>query len=239
MTAEYAAHAANPDSHNGRNYSGKAVFLSRVSPLNRFVEWISLTISHELGKFRPAEDQPFANPSCFGNVDIRSTIRSKQVPGVDMGRINPEYLQMVMEQVNQCPYFRLLSMELKEMDIGKCLVEIDLQEKHLQPFGVVHGGVFSTIIDAATFWAVFPEIDEKAGMTSVDLKLDYLAPATAPGKLIARGRRVKIGKTLGLGVAEVTNEKGKIVAHGTSAIMVLEAASLSNQEFFPKKFIET
>lgn len=155
-----------------------------------------------------------------------------------MGKINPEYLQMVMKQVNQSPYFQLLSMELVTLDIGTCLVEIELQEKHLQPFGVVHGGVFSTIIDAATFWAVYAEIPEGAGMTSVDLKLDYLAPATAPGKLIARGRRVKIGKTLGLGVAEVTDEKGKIVAHGTSALMVLGSASLTNQDLFPPKYIE-
>ena len=161
-----------------------------------------------------------------------------EVQAVDTGRINPEYLQMLMKQVNQSPYFQLLSMEIVEMGIGECLVEIQLQEKHLQPFGVVHGGVFSTIIDAATFWAVYAEIPEEAGMTSVDLKLDYLAPATAPGKLIARGRRVKIGKTLGLGVAEVTNDKGKIVAHGTSALMVLQAASLANQHIFPPKFIE-
>ena len=154
-----------------------------------------------------------------------------------MGKINPKYLQMVMKQANQSPYFQLLSMELVEMGIGESRVEIQLQEKHLQPFGVVHGGVFSTIIDAAAFWAVYAEIPETAGMTSVDLKLDYLAPATAPGKLIARGRRVKIGKTLGLGVAEVTNGNGKIVAHGTSALMVLQEASLINQHTLPPKFI--
>lgn len=155
-----------------------------------------------------------------------------------MGRLNPEYVQMVMKEVNQCPYFQLMSMELQEIGIGECLVEIELQEKHLQPFGVVHGGVFSTIIDAATFWAVYPEINEGAGMTSVDLKLNYLAPATAPGKLIARGRRIKIGKTLGLGAAEVTNDKGKILAYGTSTLMVLEAASLTNQSRLPPRFID-
>jgi uncharacterized protein (TIGR00369 family) len=158
--------------------------------------------------------------------------------GSVMGRINPQYVQMAMKEVNRCPYFQLLSMTLQEMGIGKCLVEIELQEKHLQPFGVVHGGVFSTIIDAATFWAVYPEVPEKTGMTSVDLKLNYLAPATAPGKLFARGRRIKIGKTLGLGEAEVTDDKGRIVAHGTSTLMVLEAASLTNQDLFPPKIID-
>ncbi len=156
-----------------------------------------------------------------------------------MHRINPQYAEMVKRITNQCPYFRLLSMELREFDIGTSLLEIELQEKHLQPFGAVHGGVFSTIIDAATFWALYGEIDEQSGMTSVDLKLNYLAPAKAQGKLIAKGRRIKIGRTLGLGEAEVTNEEGKIVAHGASTLMVMEGWSLSDEERFPPKFIQS
>ncbi len=152
-------------------------------------------------------------------------------------RINPRYAEMVKKLVNQSPYFHLLSMELREFDIGTSLVEIDLQEKHLQPFGAVHGGVFATIIDATTFWAVYGEVDERSGMTSVDLKLNYLAPAAAPGRLIARGRRIRIGKTLGLAEAEVTNEEGKIVAHGTSTLMVMAGLSFTNQDRLPPKFI--
>lgn len=154
-----------------------------------------------------------------------------------MVRINPHYAELVKLAVNQSPYFRLLSMELREFNIGTSLVEIDLQEKHLQPFGAVHGGVFATIIDATTFWAVYGEVDERSGMTSVDLKVNYLAPAAASGKLIARGRRIKIGKTLGLGEAEVTNEAGKILAHGTSTLMVMTDLNFINQDLLPPKFI--
>ena len=75
-------------------------------------------------------------------------------------------------------------------------------------------------------------------MTSVDLKMNFLAPATAPGKLIARGRRIKIGKTLGLGEAEVADAHGKIVAHGVSTLMVVESLKLPNQDLLPPKFID-
>lgn len=155
-----------------------------------------------------------------------------------MKKINPKYAEMIMGQVNHSPYFKLLSMELRTIEIGSCLVEINLQEKHLQPFGLVHGGVFATIIDAAAFWGVYPEVDQESGMTSVDLKLNYLAPSTAPGKLIARGRRIKIGKTLGLGEAEVTDTNGRIVAHGTSTCMVMANLAITNQGLLPPKFIE-
>ena len=119
-----------------------------------------------------------------------------------MREMNPVYVETLIHGTNKCPYFTLLSMKLLQFDIGRSLLQIDVQDKHLQPFGMVHGGVFSSIIDAAAFWAVYPDVDENSGLTSVDLKLNYLAPSSR-GKLIATGRRIKLGKTLGLGEAEV------------------------------------
>jgi uncharacterized protein (TIGR00369 family) len=71
-------------------------------------------------------------------------------------------------------------------------------------------------------------------VTTVDLKLNYLAPARA-GRLIARGRRIKLGKALGYAEATVTAEDGKILAHGTSTLMVLEGkAPRMDTPFLPK-----
>ncbi|MFC1833274.1 PaaI family thioesterase [Thermodesulfobacteriota bacterium] len=155
-----------------------------------------------------------------------------------MRTLNPEYVKQVSSVANGSPYFRLLSMEIVKIGIGSCLIEINLQEKHLQPFGVVHGGVFATIIDAAAFWGVYGGVDEKSGMTSVDLKLNYLAPATT-GKLIAKGRQIKLGRTLALGEAEVTDQDGKILAHGTSTLMVIPGFTFVHKADLPSKFIET
>jgi uncharacterized protein (TIGR00369 family) len=156
--------------------------------------------------------------------------------GDDMRRINPDYVEIVASAANRSPYFALLGMKLRDFGIGHSLLEIDLEGKHLQPFGVVHGGVFSSIIDAAAFWSVYPEAPEDMGMTSVDLKLNFLAPATT-GKLIARGRCIKLGRTLGLGAAEVTDEGGRILAHGTSTLIVLPDLPFENQGQLPPKFI--
>jgi uncharacterized protein (TIGR00369 family) len=151
---------------------------------------------------------------------------------------NPEFIKRVSEMVSTSPYFELLSMKLVEAGVGYSSVEIDLAQKHLQPFGMVHGGVFSSIIDAAAFWAVYLGIeDEAAGMTTVDLKLNYLAPA-ASGKLIARGSQIKLGRTLGYAEAEVLDEAGKILAHGTSTVIILPGKALQADPPLPPKFIE-
>ncbi len=151
---------------------------------------------------------------------------------------NPKHAEKLISLVNSCPYFTLISMKIVEIGLGYARLEIDLAKKHLQPFGLVHGGVFATIIDSAASWALFYGIeDHDAGLTSVDLKLNYLAPAVA-GKLIARGRQIKIGKTLGYAEAEVADQTGKMVAHGTSTIMILPGKSPVADLPFPPKFME-
>ena len=154
-----------------------------------------------------------------------------------MRRLNPEYVEKVCAIANESPYFELLSMRIMELDLGRCLLEIIVEKKHLQPFGFVHGGVFSSIIDAAAFWAVFPEVNEKMGMTTVDLKLNYLAPARS-GKLLALGRRIKLGKSLGLGEAQVTDQEGRILAHGISTLMVIPDFPFGDPSDLPRKFVE-
>lgn len=154
-----------------------------------------------------------------------------------MQKPNPEYIQKVNRLVNRCPYFELLSMKILDVGLGFSVLAIDLAEKHLQPFGFVHGGVFASIIDAAAFWAIYYEIeDQNAGVTTVDLKLNYLAPAST-GKLIARGRQIKLGKTLGYAEARVTDAAGRLLAHGTSTLIILPGKGLAADPPLPDKFV--
>ncbi|NIO03087.1 MAG: hotdog fold thioesterase [Proteobacteria bacterium] len=154
-----------------------------------------------------------------------------------MRKLNPKYVKAISALVNECPYFTLLSMSIRSIGMGESILEIDVQNKHLQPFGAVHGGVFASIIDAAAFWAVFPEVDENVAMTTVDLKVNYLAPAQN-GTLIAKGRRIKVGKTLALGEAEISSQEGKVLAHGTSIMMILKNPEMAIGRFLPSKFID-
>ena len=154
-----------------------------------------------------------------------------------MKKLNAEYIKHLNLLINRCPYFELLSMKIKDVGLGFSVLEIDLAEKHLQPFGLVHGGVFASIIDAAAFWALFYGIeDQNAGATTVDLKLNYLAPAVS-GKLIAKGRQIKLGKSLGYAEADVTDVSGKILAHGTSTLMILSGKGLASDPPLPPKYI--
>ena len=154
-----------------------------------------------------------------------------------MKTINPEYIERVNQLINRCHYFDMLSMRISKVGAGFSEMEIDLAQKHLQPFGFVHGGVFASIIDAASFWSLFYEIeDQDTGVTTVDLKLNYLAPAVS-GKLIAKGRQIKMGRTLGYADAEVTDTEGRILAHGSSTVILLPGQGLKANPPLPPKFL--
>jgi uncharacterized protein (TIGR00369 family) len=154
-----------------------------------------------------------------------------------MRNLNPEYVEAVRKYVNVCPYFSLLSIQIKDLSWGESRIEIQAQEKHLQPFGIVHGGVFASLLDAAAFWAVYSEVPEDLGMTTVELKINYLAPLST-GRMSAKGRSLRVGKTICLGEASIVSEEGTLLAHGTSTMMILKDLKIQGAEHWPSKYLD-
>lgn len=153
-----------------------------------------------------------------------------------MKKLNPDYVKTVTGLANQSPYFRHLGMVIAELGMGEALVELQSRDHHLQVYGNVHGGVIASLADTAIFWSCFAELDETVGITTVDLKVNYLAPV-AEGKLSARGKRIRLGRTLGLGETEIFNGEGKLVAHSTSSVIVLPDFHFPGNPKLPPKFL--
>jgi len=151
-------------------------------------------------------------------------------------RLNPKYVEVISEVVNQSPYFALLSMKIKNLEWGAAVLEVDLDEKHLQPFGNVHGGAIASVMDAAAFWADFPQVKDGMGLTTVEIKVNYLAPVQK-GKLVVKGRCIKIGRTLALGEAYINSAEGNLIAHGTATMMIVPDLKVEGQEYLPPKLI--
>ncbi|MBI4800105.1 MAG: PaaI family thioesterase [Desulfarculus sp.] len=160
-----------------------------------------------------------------------------------MPTLNPQHVRAVIELINQSPFFRHLSMPVKDIGPGYSLVELDIGRQHLNPFGGLHGGVYASAIDTAAYWAVYCELAEDLGLITLDLKVDYLAPVRA-GKMVIKGRRIKIGKTICLAEAIAMDQNDKWLAHGVSKMMVTpglqtvtDALAFMGQAQLPPKFL--
>ena len=150
---------------------------------------------------------------------------------------NPKHVEKIIGIINNAPFFQHLSMTIHEIGVGYASFEINLSKKHWHPFDAVHGGVTASIIDSAGSWALYYGIeDENAGLTTVDLKLNFLAPAVS-GKLLARGRQINLGKTLGYADCHVTDENERLVAHGTVTILIFSKNTLESHSL-PSKFLD-
>ncbi|MBI9075250.1 MAG: PaaI family thioesterase [Desulfatibacillum sp.] len=151
-----------------------------------------------------------------------------------MQTVNPEFIEEIKHTINTSPYPKHMSMRLAAIDFDMAEIVLDTGPQHLQPYGIVHGGVFATLIDTATFWAGFLRIPENAGLINIDLKLNYLKPVTDQ-KMRAVGMVLRPGKTVSYAEAKVYDETGDLVAHGTSSLMILPGKGLKTKAM---KFIE-
>jgi uncharacterized protein (TIGR00369 family) len=135
--------------------------------------------------------------------------------------INDEYVRRLEQLVLDASYPRLIGMTLADIGIDRATILLDIDpQRHYQPFGIVHGGVLATLIDTATFWAAFMRQPGNTGLVNIDLKLNYLQPAAA-GRLTAEGRCIRPGRTLSYTEAHIYDERGELLAHGTSTLMAL------------------
>lgn len=141
---------------------------------------------------------------------------------------NPEYIQEIIQMVNQSPYPSHMSMQLVSMETDRSEVALEVERCHFQPYEMVHGGVIATLIDTATFWAGFLRIPEDAGLVNIDLKLNYLKPVFG-GRLVSRGKTLHPGRSISYAEAGVWDENNNMIAHGTSTLKILPGKGLSGK----------
>lgn len=149
-----------------------------------------------------------------------------------MKTINPAYVSELKDTVKNSPFPSHMAMRIHSIDMDTSTIHLDLDDFHLQPFGIVHGGVLATLIDTATFWAAFLRLPEDTGLVNIDLKLNYLNPVIS-GKLIAVGDCLRPGRSVSYAEAKVFDENETLLAHGTSSLMALPGKGLHLNE---KKF---
>ncbi|MCL2757586.1 MAG: PaaI family thioesterase [Coriobacteriia bacterium] len=143
-------------------------------------------------------------------------------------QINPAHLVALMAMINESPYFQLLSMRLCSMGVGFATVEVDLQRKHMNAFGLVHGGTYSSILDSAAYWSVYCELGDDVGHTTLDISANNLAMASK-GLITVEGRSIKVGRSICLATATARDTNGRLLAHGSSKLMVLQARQTIDQ----------
>jgi uncharacterized protein (TIGR00369 family) len=120
------------------------------------------------------------------------------------------------------PIARLLGFVLKAVEPGRAVFEMEVDERHHNPMGTLHGGVYCDLADAAMGYAYAATLEEGETFTTVELKINFFRPVRR-GKLIAEAKVVRAGTNLGYVECDV-KEGGKLMARAASTCMKLREA---------------
>jgi uncharacterized protein (TIGR00369 family) len=120
------------------------------------------------------------------------------------------------------PIAQTLSFWLVEVGDGLAVFEGETGPHMLNPLGIVHGGWALTLIDSATGCAGHTLLPPGVGYTSVETKANFTRPIKQDtGRVRAEGRVVSRGRQIITAEARILDADKRLLAHGTSTLMVL------------------
>lgn len=117
------------------------------------------------------------------------------------------------------PFDHHLGLKVSRVWADGLTLECAIREPLMNGLGTLHGGVTATLVDVSIGLAIIGQLGGRL-VTTVELKVNYLRPATN-GRVLARARIVKLGKTLAVGTTEVKDPHGHVIAIGTATYMPL------------------
>ena len=139
------------------------------------------------------------------------------------GMSGKELLQAVVDgRLPQIPIGKTMSFRLVEVGDGFAVFEGDPGPHVLNPTGSVHGGWALTLIDSATACAAHTLLPAGSFYATIETKGNLSRPITLQtGRVRAEGRVVSQGRQIISAEAKLLSQDGRVLAHGTSTIMVL------------------
>jgi uncharacterized protein (TIGR00369 family) len=107
----------------------------------------------------------------------------------------------------------LLGYRVVEWRENFAAIEMDLEPKHMNGLGIVHGGVYATLLDAAQGHAVTfcPDPARTRICVTISLTTSFLSPARE-GRVRAEGRCIGIHDRVATAQADMFDAAGTLLA---------------------------
>lgn len=115
-------------------------------------------------------------------------------------------------EVKPSHFDELIGTEWLSHDPEDARVRLTMRPELTQPFGLMHGGVMSTLIESVCSWATAGAVyDEGMAAMGQSINVSFVRPITE-GSAEVRAKARHRGRTTWLWEAEVLNGEGKLCA---------------------------
>lgn len=106
-----------------------------------------------------------------------------------------------------------------ELTAGRLVAEMETREDLLTPFGNLHGGCLSAMVDHCLGVVFYPVIPAGSWVATTEFKVNLLRPVSS-GVCIAVAHIVSLGRRSGVARIDITNgDKAVCAAQGTVTIV--------------------
>jgi uncharacterized protein (TIGR00369 family) len=116
---------------------------------------------------------------------------------------------------DRIPFVRDLGIELTTVEPGRSRLELDVLPRHMNGWGVVHGGVMMTLLDVAMAVAARALEPAANGSVTVEMKTTFMQAGPPDGRLAATGVCVHRSTTLAFCEAEIRDVNDRLLARAT------------------------
>jgi uncharacterized protein (TIGR00369 family) len=120
-------------------------------------------------------------------------------------------------------WVQFLGLEILEFGGDRVTVRWSVRPDHHQPYGIVHGGVYCTVIETIASLAAAAWFGERGHVVGVSNQTDFLR-AAREGVLTAVTTPVHRGRLQQLWQAEVRDETDRVVARGQVRLQNISSA---------------
>jgi len=125
-----------------------------------------------------------------------------------------------IESGNNITLHKTLDIRLLEISDNHAIAEVTIGDKHLNTYDGAHGGVIASLIDVVSFYPR-PLLPSGLACTTSSMNMNFIRPVARGETLTARAELMHLGKRTAMLTVTVNNSKGKLVAHGTTTLMIL------------------
>jgi len=125
-------------------------------------------------------------------------------------------------------FVRAAGLVLEEISHTHVTGHLQLSSDHHTPWGVVHGGVYSTAVETAASIGASMAVREK-GQIAVGLTntTHFLRPLTS-GRVLVDAAALNQGRTQQLWRVDLSDDSGRLIAHGEVRLQNVAAESANS-----------